>query len=151
MLLSCISRCAVFAWMQESNRASRADSREQEEEGGPEVLQQQSVQSGGNRRVREEKRQSSKRDEESAFSGQRRPADLISFNAGRFSQIGRAGRWRPFWTILTEMTEKLSRVVVLRQDGGISPGTDSGFVGSECSHQIWAANHDPCQQRASKR
>ncbi|XP_051907038.1 uncharacterized protein LOC127591189 isoform X2 [Hippocampus zosterae] len=40
---------------------------------------------------------------------------------------------------------------VLSQDGGISPGTDSGFVGSECSHQIWAATHDPCQQRASKR
>ncbi|XP_049593127.1 uncharacterized protein akna isoform X1 [Syngnathus scovelli] len=40
---------------------------------------------------------------------------------------------------------------VLSQDGVISPGTDSGFVGSEYSHQIWAENHSSCHQRASKR
>ncbi|XP_061554007.1 uncharacterized protein akna isoform X3 [Phycodurus eques] len=39
---------------------------------------------------------------------------------------------------------------VLSQDGIVSPGTDSGFVGSEYSHQIWAAAPCSFHQRASK-
>ncbi|XP_077399235.1 uncharacterized protein akna isoform X2 [Vanacampus margaritifer] len=40
---------------------------------------------------------------------------------------------------------------VLSQDGVISPGTDSGFVGSDYSHQIWDSTHRSCHYRASKR
>ncbi|XP_077594010.1 uncharacterized protein akna isoform X2 [Stigmatopora nigra] len=39
---------------------------------------------------------------------------------------------------------------VLSQDRVISPGTDSGFVGSEYSHHIWAAASCSFQQGASK-
>ncbi|XP_077354196.1 uncharacterized protein akna isoform X2 [Festucalex cinctus] len=40
---------------------------------------------------------------------------------------------------------------VLSQDGVISPGTDSGFVGSDCSHQVWDSTHKSCHHRVSKR
>ncbi|XP_077478861.1 uncharacterized protein akna isoform X2 [Stigmatopora argus] len=39
---------------------------------------------------------------------------------------------------------------VLSQDRGISPGTDSGFVGSEYSHHIWAGASCSFHQGASK-
>ncbi|XP_061656960.1 uncharacterized protein akna isoform X3 [Syngnathoides biaculeatus] len=39
---------------------------------------------------------------------------------------------------------------VLSQDGIISPGTDSGFVASEYSHQIWTSAPCSFHQRASK-
>ncbi|XP_057675649.1 uncharacterized protein akna isoform X2 [Corythoichthys intestinalis] len=39
---------------------------------------------------------------------------------------------------------------LLSQDGVISPGTDSGFVGSEYSHQVWTAAPCSFHQGASK-
>ncbi|XP_061656311.1 microtubule organization protein AKNA isoform X2 [Phyllopteryx taeniolatus] len=44
------------------------------------------------------------------------------------------------WTSEKSRAKPLTSIRrVLSQDGIVSPGTDSGFVGSEDSHQIWAA------------